>query len=67
VQPDFYYEPDVWVFCDGTPHDRPEVQADDEAKRQSIRSRGDDVFAWHYREDLAAKLATRADIFRRVK
>jgi hypothetical protein len=67
VQPDFFYEPDVWVFCDGTPHDRPEVQADDEAKRQSIRSRGDDVFVWHYREDLTAKLATRADIFRRVK
>jgi len=67
VQPDFFYEPDVWVFCDGTPHDRPEVQADDEAKRQSIRSRGDDVFVWHYREELAAKLATRADIFRRVK
>jgi hypothetical protein len=22
-QPDFYYEPRFWVFCDGSPHDEP--------------------------------------------
>jgi hypothetical protein len=24
-QPDFYYEPRIWVFCDGSPHDEPEI------------------------------------------
>src|SRR5690606_28207355 len=28
AQPDFYYESRIWVFCDGTPHDDPAVQAE---------------------------------------
>ena len=40
VQPDFFYEPNVWVFCDGTPHDDSTVRADDEAKRQAIINAG---------------------------
>lgn len=67
VQPDFFYAPDFWVFCDGTPHDSPAVQADDKQKRDAMRSAGHEVFVWHYKEDLAAKLAKRPDIFRKVK
>lgn len=67
VQPDFFYEPNFWVFCDGTPHDTPAVQADDEQKRQSIRSRGDEVFVYYYKDNLANRLATRPDIFKKVK
>jgi superfamily II DNA/RNA helicase len=66
-QPDFYYEPRIWVFCDGTPHDDPAVQAEDEAKRQAIIARGDEVWAYYYRDDLAARVASRPDIFRKVK
>jgi superfamily II DNA/RNA helicase len=66
-QPDFYYEPRVWVFCDGTPHDEPEVKSRDESQRQAIRAKGDDLWEWHYREDLAAKIAQRPDIFRKVR
>lgn len=66
-QPDFYYEPRIWVFCDGTPHDDQAVLFDDETKRQAIMAKGDDVWAWHYREDLATRIAQRPDIFRRVR
>jgi hypothetical protein len=67
VQPDFYYEPRFWVFCDGTPHDEPAVKADDEIKRQSIMARGDEVWVYYYKDDLATIVAERPDIFRKVR
>jgi len=67
VQPDFYYEPGIWVFCDGTPHDQPAVQADDEVKRQAIWARGNQVWIYYYKDNLAEKVAARPDIFRKVK
>ena len=67
VQPDFYYEPRFWVFCDGTPHDEAAVKADDEAKRQAIIAQGDEVWVYHYKDDLATVLANRPDIFRKVR
>jgi superfamily II DNA/RNA helicase len=66
-QPDFYYEPRFWVFCDGSPHDAEAVRDRDEEQRQLIIARGDEVWAWHYREPLAAKIAQRPDIFRKVR
>ena len=67
VQPDFYYDPRIWVFCDGTPHDQPAVQADDEAKRQAIIAKGDEVWVYYYKDNLADKVAARPDIFRKVR
>ena len=55
VQPDFYYEPRIWVFCDGTPHDDPAVKADDEAKRQAIMAQGDEVWVYYYKDNLGRK------------
>lgn len=66
-QPDFYYEPRIWIFCDGKPHDDPEVATRDREQRQLIIARGDEVFSWHYRENLADKIAQRPDIFRKVR
>ena len=67
VQPDFYYEPNVWVFCDGTPHDDPAVRAEDEGKRQAIINAGGEVIVWYYRDDLEALVGKRGDIFRKVR
>jgi hypothetical protein len=67
VQPDFYYEPRFWVFCDGTPHDQSAVMERDRSQRQEIMARGDEVWVYHYRDDLAAKVAARPDIFRKVR
>lgn len=33
---------------------------------QLILDRGEQVFAWHYREDLETRLKSRPDIFRKV-
>ena len=66
-QPDFYYKPRVWVFCDGMPHDELQVRGRDDEQRQLIIARGDEVWSWHYREDLAARIAQRPDIFTRVR
>jgi len=63
-QPDFHYAPRFWVFCDGSPHDEEATRRRDEEQRQLIIARGDEVWVWHYREDLAARLAQRPDIFR---
>jgi hypothetical protein len=67
VQPDFYYHPRIWVFCDGTPHDDPAVKADDENKRQAIIARGDEVWAYYYKDNLADITAARPDIFKKVR
>ncbi len=67
VQPDFYYHPRFWVFCDGSPHDDPAVKADDEAKRQAIIAMGDEVWVYYYKDNLANIIAARPDIFKRVR
>jgi superfamily II DNA or RNA helicase len=67
AQPDFYYEPRFWVFCDGTPHDKSVVQEKDEAIRQAIMARGDEVWVYYYRDKLPEKVAERPDIFMKVK
>jgi len=67
VQPDFFYEPNVWVFCDGTPHDDAAVRADDETKRQAIINAGGEVVVWYYRDDLKQLVHNRSDIFRKVR
>ena len=66
-QPDFYYEPRFWVFCDGSPHDDHETERRDADQRQLIIARGDEVWSWHYRDDLATRIAQRPDIFRKVR
>lgn len=66
-QPDFYYEPRIWVFCDGTPHDDPTIRKRDEDQRQLIIGKGDEVWSWHYAEDLAEKIAKRPDIFKKIR
>lgn len=66
-QPDFYYEPRIWVFVDGSVHDRPEVKADDQKKRAELLARGEELLVYTYKDDLAAIVAKRPDIFRKVR
>jgi len=66
-QPDFFYEPDVWVFCDGTPHDQLDVKEQDKKIRDAIRNRGEQVWVYYYKDNLADKIAERGDIFKKVR
>ena len=63
VQPDFMYGDRIVVFCDGTPHDRPEVQEDDRNKRAVLRNAGYIVLAWHYATPLDQFISEYPDIF----
>jgi hypothetical protein len=67
VKPDFYYEPRIWIFCDGTPHDEALIKVQDEEKRQTIIARGDEVWVYYYKDNLPEKVKSRPDIFRKVR
>ncbi|NQV36814.1 MAG: DEAD/DEAH box helicase [Candidatus Marinimicrobia bacterium] len=67
VKPDFYYAPDFWVFCDGTPHDKPSIKEDDGQKRDAIRNAGHQVFVYYYLDDLNEIVSKRPDIFKKVR
>jgi hypothetical protein len=66
-QPDFFYRPDTWVFIDGSVHDKPEVKADDAKKRGELRAQGMEVLVYRYDDDLASFVASRPDIFSKVR
>ena len=66
-QPDFFYEPRIWIFVDGNVHDQPEVAAQDAKKRAEILARGDEVIVYRYDQNLEELLANRPDIFWKVR
>ncbi len=67
VKPDFYYNPDIWVFCDGTPHDDPKQKKHDDEVRQAIRNRGEQVIEYYYKDNLDDLVSRRPDIFKKVR
>jgi len=63
VQPDFMYGDRTVVFCDGTPHNRPEVKADDLNKRGVLENAGYIVLTWHYQTPIEEFVAAHPEIF----
>ena len=63
VQPDFQYGDRIVVFCDGTPHDNPEIQEDDALKREALENAGYVVLSWHYATPLADFIEEHSDLF----
>ena len=63
VKPDFKYGDRILVFCDGTPHDRPDIQEDDRRKREVLEDAGFVVLAWHYATPLEQFINDNCDIF----
>jgi ATP-dependent helicase YprA (DUF1998 family) len=61
--PDFFYEPNVCVFCDGRVHDAPDVRAQDDRIRTALRDAGYRVIVIRYDRDMAEQVAENTDIF----
>ncbi|MCX7844690.1 MAG: DUF1998 domain-containing protein [Candidatus Bipolaricaulota bacterium] len=60
---DFFYPPNVLVFCDGPDHDRPDQQERDRRQRELLRLLGYRVVSIRYNEPFASQVARYPEVF----
>jgi len=62
---DFFYEPNVAIFCDGPPHDHPDQQRVDRNLRCELLARGYRVVVIRWDRDMGEQIGENSDVFGR--
>jgi very-short-patch-repair endonuclease len=61
--PDFYYNPNICIFCDGSVHDTDKIATEDSRVRRELREKGYRVISIRYDRDLEDQVAQYSDVF----
>ena len=61
--PDFFYTPNICIFCDGSVHDQSDQAVRDKVMRSELKSRGYRVIEIRYAQDTREQIVKHSDVF----